>query len=55
MIAASIEPRPVVGSLAYFATDIAEPGVIHHTEGNRLSLGEPDGIRTERVGALAEA
>ena len=28
----------------YFATDIVEPGVIRHTEGNRISLGEPDGI-----------
>ena len=55
VIAKSIEPERVVGSLAYFSTDIAEPGVIHHTEGNRLSLGEPSGIRTDRVRALAEA
>ena len=54
-IAASIEPERVVGSLAYFSTDVAEPGVIHHTEGNRLSLGEPNGTRTERVRALADA
>ena len=54
VIAKSIEPERVVGSLAYFSTDIAEPGVIHHTEGNRLSLGEPSGIRTERVRALAD-
>jgi len=44
----------VVGSLAYFSTDVAEPGVIHHTEGNRLSLGEPNGTRTERTRALAD-
>jgi 2-dehydropantoate 2-reductase len=54
-IAASIEPERVVGSLAYFATDIAEPGVIHHTEGNKMSLGEPSGTRTERTKAIAEA
>jgi 2-dehydropantoate 2-reductase len=53
-IAKSIEPERVVGSLAYFATDIAEPGVIHHTEGNRLTLGEPSGARTERLKALAD-
>ena len=53
-IAKSIEPERVVGSLAYFATDIAEPGVIHHTEGNRLTLGEPSGERTERLKALAD-
>jgi len=55
VIAASIEPERVVGSLAYFATDIAEPGVIHHTEGNKLSLGEPNGTRTERTKAIADA
>jgi 2-dehydropantoate 2-reductase len=54
-IAKSIEPERVVGSLAYFATDIAEPGVIHHTEGNRLTLGEPSGARTDRLKALADA
>ncbi len=54
VIASSIEPRRVVGSLAYFATDVAEPGVIHHTEGNRLSLGEPDGSKSERAKAIAE-
>ncbi len=54
-IAAAIEPRRVVGSLAYFATDLAAPGVIHHTEGNRISFGEPDGSRSERARAIAEA
>jgi len=54
-IAAAIEPRRVVGSLAYFSTDVAEPGVIHHTEGNRISFGEPDGTRSERTRRLAEA
>jgi 2-dehydropantoate 2-reductase len=55
VIASSIEPGRVVGSLAYFATDISEPGVIHHTEGNRISFGEPDGSKSERVEAIAEA
>jgi 2-dehydropantoate 2-reductase len=55
VIAANIEARRVVGSLAYFATDIAEPGVIHHTEGNRISFGEPNGTKSERAKAIAEA
>jgi 2-dehydropantoate 2-reductase len=55
IIASSIEPRRVVGSLAYFSTDVAEPGVIHHTEGNRISFGEPDGTRSDRMRAIAEA
>jgi 2-dehydropantoate 2-reductase len=54
VIAAAIEPRRIVGSLVYFSTDIAEPGVIHHTEGNRVSFGEPDGTRSERSRQIAE-
>jgi len=55
VISKAIEPRRVIGSLVYFATEIAEPGVIRHTEGNRISLGEPDGSRSERVRAIADA
>jgi 2-dehydropantoate 2-reductase len=54
VIASSIESRRVVGSLVYFGTDIVEPGVIRHTEGNRITLGEPNGTRTERTRQLAE-
>src|SRR5207245_10049526 len=54
-IAAAIEPRRVIGSLAYFSTDVAAPGVIHHTEGNRISFGEPDGTRSDRCRRIAEA
>jgi len=54
VIAQAIEPRRVVGSLAYFATDIVEPGVIRHIEGNRLSFGEPDGTKSDRAKKLAE-
>ncbi|HUQ88161.1 MAG TPA: 2-dehydropantoate 2-reductase [Vicinamibacterales bacterium] len=55
VIAQAIEPRRVVGSLAYFATDIVEPGVIRHIEGNRHSFGEPDGTKSERAKKIAEA
>jgi 2-dehydropantoate 2-reductase len=55
VIAAAIEPRRVIGSLAYFSTDIVEPGVIHHTEGNRLSFGEPDGTRSDRLKRITDA
>src|ERR1700722_843789 len=34
VISAAIETKRVVGSIIYFATEIAAPGVIHHTEGN---------------------
>src|ERR1700733_1541682 len=55
VISSSIEARRVLGSIIYFATEITEPGVIQHTEGNRITLGEPDGTRSERVRAIAEA
>jgi 2-dehydropantoate 2-reductase len=55
VIGCSIDPRRVVGSLVYLGTEIVEPGVIRHTEGNRISLGEPDGSRSDRCRAIAEA
>jgi len=53
VVAKAIDPAKVVGSLVYLGTEIVEPGVIRHTEGNRISLGEPDGSRSERLKAIA--
>jgi len=55
VVNASIPPGQVVASIVYLGTDIVEPGVIRHTEGNRISLGEPDGSRSERCRAIAGA
>lgn len=55
LIARSIEARRVVGSIAYFATEIERPGVIRHIEGNRISFGEPDGSKSERCARIAQA
>ena len=55
VIAGAIEHRRVVGSLAYFATDLAEPGVVRHIEGHRISFGEPDGSKSERAKRIADA
>jgi 2-dehydropantoate 2-reductase len=54
LIADAIPAKNVLGSIAYFSTDIVEPGVIRHNEGNRLSLGEPDGSRSERGRLIAD-
>jgi 2-dehydropantoate 2-reductase len=54
-ISAAIPARSVVGSIVYFATEIPSPGVIHHIEGNRITLGEPDGTRSDRIRQIAEA
>lgn len=55
VIAKAIEPRRVAGSIVYFSTEVVEPGVIRHIEGNRISLGEPDGTRSERCKKIARA
>src|SRR5437588_547696 len=54
-VSQAIEVRRVIGSLVYFSTEITEPGVVRHNEGNRISLGEPDGSRSERIKRIAEA
>ena len=55
VISAAIEPRRVVGSIVYLSTEVEQPGVIRHTEGNRISLGEPEGTRSDRCRRIAEA
>jgi 2-dehydropantoate 2-reductase len=54
VIAAAIDQRMVLGSIVYFATDALAPGVIRHNEGNRISLGEPGGERSERARRISE-
>ena len=44
----------MLGSIVYPAAEIAEPGVIEHTYGDRFTLGEPDGSRSERAAKLSE-
>ncbi len=54
-IAAAIEPERVIGAVVYPAAELVEPGVVRVIEGNRFTLGEPDGTRSPRVEALAQA
>ncbi len=53
VIARSIPYEAVVGCVVYPAATLVEPGVIEHEEGNRFSLGEPDGSKSERVQAIS--
>ncbi len=55
IIGQTFDPRNVVGSIIYLATEIVEPGVIRHTEGNRITLGEPDGSKSDRIRAIGDA
>jgi 2-dehydropantoate 2-reductase len=50
-----IGPERAIGCVVYPATEVVEPGVVRHQSGNRFSLGEPSGEKTERVERLAEA
>ena len=50
-----IGPERAIGCVVYVASEIAEPGVVRHLYGNRFTLGEPSGEKTERVTALARA
>ena len=55
VIASSIDAERVLGAIVYFSTEIVEPGIVLHNEGNRISLGEPDGSRSDRIRRIAEA
>jgi 2-dehydropantoate 2-reductase len=48
-------PDNVLGCVVYPAAEVIEPGVIKHIEGNRFSLGEPDGSKSERAISLSQA
>lgn len=54
-LAASIDPACVVGGVVYPAAELVEPGLVRVIEGNRFTLGEPDGSRSERIEALSQA
>lgn len=54
-LAAHIEPERIIGSVVYPAAELVSPGVVKVIEGNRFTLGELDGSRSERITALSEA
>jgi 2-dehydropantoate 2-reductase len=55
VIEANIEVDRVIGCVVYPATELAGPGVVRHIEGDRFSLGELDGAKTERIQRLSRA
>lgn len=48
-------PERVLGCVVYPAAEVSEPGTIRHIEGNRFSLGEPSGEKSERATRLSQA
>lgn len=54
VIAANIETERIIGCVVYPATELEAPGVVRHIEGDRFTLGELDGSRSERVQRLSQ-
>ena len=48
-------PERVLGCVVYPAAEVVEPGVVRHIEGNRFSLGEPSGEKSDRALGLSKA
>ncbi|MDH3683711.1 MAG: 2-dehydropantoate 2-reductase, partial [Acidimicrobiia bacterium] len=55
LLAATIPAERIVASIAYPAAERTGPGVITHIEGDRFPVGELDGAKSDRAGALAAA
>ena len=51
---AGIPAERVIGCVVYPASELVEPGVVHHIEGDRFPLGELDGSISERVTKVSE-
>lgn len=51
---AELPPAQAIGCIVQPATEVTQPGVITHEYGDRFTLGEPDGSRSERIAALSQ-
>lgn len=54
-IADNLPVERVIASVVYPAAEIEKPGVIRHIEGNRFSLAELDGSKSERIQRVSAA
>ncbi len=53
-IATAIDPKHILGCIAYPAAGLCAPGVIQHVEGNRFPIGELDGSVSQRAQDICE-
>jgi 2-dehydropantoate 2-reductase len=53
LLSATLPPSRAIGCVVYPAAEVIAPGVISHSYGDRFSLGEPDGSRSDRVQAIS--
>ena len=49
-----LDPAKAIGCVVYPAAEVTEPGVIKHNGGERFTLGEPDGSKSERLKFIAD-
>jgi 2-dehydropantoate 2-reductase len=54
-ISAALGPERAIGCVVYPAAEIDAPGIVRHIDGDRFTLGEPCGERSERTQRLAAA
>jgi 2-dehydropantoate 2-reductase len=54
IIAQAISTRRVIGCVVYIAASVEEPGIIRHSSGRRLLVGEPDNQLTPRLTVLVD-
>ena len=54
-ILASIPAARIIGAVVYPASELVQPGVVVHIEGDRFPLGELDGSNSARVRRIADA
>jgi 2-dehydropantoate 2-reductase len=54
-VLASIPAARILGAVVYPATELVQPGVVVHIEGDRFPLGELDGSKSERAQKIADA
>ena len=45
----------VVASVVYPAAEVVAPGIVRHVEGERISIAEIDGVKTDRIKTLSAA
>ncbi len=51
-MAAIVPASRVIGTVVHFSCSSPAPGVVRHFNGNRLILGEPSGIKSDRLSAV---
>ncbi len=53
-IQANVPPASIIGCVVHASCSAVAPGVVRHGFGNRLIIGEPAGVRSDRLLALGD-